>query len=152
MEPAHRELVETGFLSDANWSDTDHGEEDWLITYIPGTRAHEELERFGPPLFEGSLAESGQPKLPLGVDREREAEVEALVSMILEVTGDARNKPFYSRVARLCPPELIYRTLSEVKDAARLKQIRTTKGAYFTDIIKRHCKTRGVDLGLKADQ
>lgn len=150
LDPAHAELVRTEFLAEVQWAEVEKEHEDWLITYIPGERARAELERFGPSSFDTALTENEQPQLPLGVDREREAEIQALVSMILEVTGDAESKAFYQRVARLCPADLIYRTLSEVKDAARLKQIRTSKGAVFTDKIKRYCRGRGIELGLKA--
>jgi hypothetical protein len=76
-------------------------------------------------------------------------EVEALVKDILEVTGDEKSRLFYTKVARLCPSSLIYRCLSEVKDEAHRGLIRTTKGAVFTDKIKRYCKELDIDLGLK---
>jgi hypothetical protein len=40
LEPAHRELMETQFLSNVVWEET--GRRDWYIVYYPGRKAYEE--------------------------------------------------------------------------------------------------------------
>jgi hypothetical protein len=70
------------------------------------------------------------------------------------VTGDEHSRPFYAKLAQLAIAnprlwDLIYRTLGEVKEEAHEGLIRTTKGAVFTDKLKRYCKERGIDLGLR---
>jgi hypothetical protein len=156
LDPAHEELMRTDFLAAVEWSDTEgEGDEerDWLVTYVPGGRAIAEVERYRLSSWAG-LEEQEQEEvetlsLPFEVDEGRQAEIEALVEEILRVTGDEENEAFYQRVARLCPTDLIYRVLSEVKDEWRRGLIRTTKGAVFTDKLKRLCRERGIELGLR---
>ena len=78
-----------------------------------------------------------------------ESEVQALVSYMLEILEDPQSEGFYYKVARLCSSNLIYRCLSEVKDDWLQGKVRKSKGALFTDKIKRYCQERGIDLGLK---
>jgi hypothetical protein len=93
---------------------------------------------------------SGGPQL----SREQRAEAQGLVEEILRVTGDEHSRPFYAKLAQLAIVnprlwDLIYRTLGEVKEEAHEGLIRTTKGAVFTDKLKRYCKERGIELGLR---
>jgi len=76
--------------------------------------------------------------------------VTALVRDILEVTEDEKSRAFYTKIATRCPDDLIYRCLSEVKDDWLQGKVRKSKGALFTDKIKRYCRERGIDLGLKS--
>jgi hypothetical protein len=72
--------------------------------------------------------------------------VTPLVQDILAVVGDEHSRAFYIKIARGLDPDLIYRALSEVKEEERLGMIRTTKGAVFTDKIKRWAAERGMQL------
>ena len=47
LEPAHRKLVSTGFIKEPVWEPT-QSKSDWIISYEPGPRAIEEIERFKP--------------------------------------------------------------------------------------------------------
>jgi len=49
LNPAHKELKDTGFLSDYDW-DKDTGK-DWLIYYWPGERAKKEMRRIKKEFF-----------------------------------------------------------------------------------------------------
>jgi len=74
---------------------------------------------------------------------------------MLELLGDERSRPFYLKLARRAVDhprllDLVYRCLSEVKEEWREGLIRTSKGAVFVDKLKRYCKERGIDLGLKS--
>ena len=159
LDPAHEELLRAGFLAEVRWGEaasvedgdreeTGTGDGDWLITYVPGGRARAEVEQYALAPVEVLEGQDDAWKLPFELDAERRAEVEALVDEILRVTQDPGSRPFYRRVARLCPPELIYRVLSELRDEERRGRIRLSKGAAFTDKIKRYCGERGIDLGL----
>jgi hypothetical protein len=154
LDPAHEELMRTEFVAAVEWSDAEgEGDEerDWLVTYVPGGRAIAEVERYRLSSWAG-LEEQEEVEtlsLPFEVDEGREAEIEALVEEILRVTGDEESRAFYQRVARLCPTDLLYRVLSEVKDEWRRGLIRTTKGAVFTDKLKRLCREWGIELGLR---
>jgi hypothetical protein len=86
--------------------------------------------------------------LNVGRDRGRERKdlTEALVEDMLDALGDRHSLGFYRRVAERIPPEIIYRALSETKEEARVGRIRKTKGAFFTDLIKREAQEAGVGL------
>jgi hypothetical protein len=79
-------------------------------------------------------------------EKEKNVNVTPLVHDILAVVGDKHSRAFYIKVARVLDPDLIYRALSEVKEEERLGMIRTTKGAVFTDKIKRWAAERGIQL------
>jgi len=86
---------------------------------------------------------------------EVKATTKALVFDILEVTGDEHSRGFYTKLARLAAEnpvleDIIYVCLSEVKDEWHRGKIRKSKGALFTDKIKRYCQEREIDLGLKS--
>ena len=159
LSPAHVELEDTGFLSKVVWRQG-AAKDDWFIYYYPGPKAIEEvgkcqlpqgaviMEEAEPPQEElpptSAVDESSQ--LELGVD---ELELKGLVESMIEILGDEHSRPFYTKVARLCPSNVIYRILSEVKDDWLQGKVRKSKGALFTDKIKRYCQERGIDLGLK---
>jgi len=161
LEPAHRELKKTGFLREVVWQPTS-SKGDWFIYYYPGPRAEEEAGRYRLPddvdvvsLVEGgeeeeiSLQRGREGEKTLKLDP-REAELKGLIEEMVEVLGDERSRPFYAKVARLCPSSVIYRFLSEVKDEWLQGKVKKSKGALFTDKIKRYCQERGIDLGLKS--
>jgi len=155
LEPAHRELKETGFLERVMWRESPREGDDWFLYYFPGPRAREEVERLRLPedvlAGEGDL-ELGLESLPAGRakgGRSEEWEIEALVQEMLRVLEDERSKAFYRKVAKTVPADLIYRCLSEVKEEWHEGLIRTTKGAVFTDKLKRYCRERGIELGLR---
>lgn len=148
LDPAHNELIKTGFLSDVRWEDADGP--DWRIRYTPGERLHDEIEAFHTP----------DDRLHVDVDDAEpiraapsEAEVEAFANTILEVTEDEHSRAFYRKICRRALREpklydLIFRALGEVKEDAREGRIQTSRGAVFTDRLKRHCESFGIDLGL----
>lgn len=61
---------------------------------------------------------------------------ECLVEDILAVCGDQKSVNFYKKVARMVPQEIIYQTISEVKEVRDLGTIHKSKGALFTKLIK----------------
>jgi len=162
LQPAHQELKRTGFLAKVEW-EVDPEEDDWFIYYYPGPRAKEEIERYqirgesllpeGYATYEEQLPQLALPLPEISSSEEADAEAasqKALVKDILEVLGDEESRAFYEKIAKLCPFDLIYRVLGEVKEEYQMGRIRSTKGALFTDKIKRYCKERGIDLGLRS--
>jgi hypothetical protein len=171
LEPAHRELQKTGFLKDVLWEPTSE-EEDWFIYYYPGPRAIAEAGHYQLPEDILTIEEQEigpetqgrgqeQEKLPSSQSQDQEVyheqlglgleeiEIKGLVQHMIEVLGDEHSRPFYAKVARACPSQVIYRILSEVKDEWLQGRVRRSKGALFTDKIKRYCRERGIDLGLR---
>lgn len=73
-------------------------------------------------------------------------QTEALVLQMLDILGDSHSKNFYRKVAEKCPPQMIFTALSEVKDSAYRSKIKKSKGAFFTDLIKRYAQRQGIKL------
>ena len=71
-----------------------------------------------------------------------------LIADILKVCGDQHSRGFYNIVVQKMPAELIRAALSETKYRGATGQIRKSKGALFTDEIRRIAKARGIDLKL----
>lgn len=74
--------------------------------------------------------------------------VQALVEDMLNVLGDVKSRAFYAKIAKLCPQGMIYRALSETKQDYSDSSIRKSRGAIFTEKIKRYAKEAGIDLRL----
>ncbi|HIC96198.1 TPA: hypothetical protein EYP12_06185, partial [Candidatus Bipolaricaulota bacterium] len=152
LEPAHAELIDTDFLSEVEWREipSEDDEKDWLISYFPGPRVKEEIAQ-----AKGRL-EGREParELPPPSEAEDEAFIKGLARAMVEALEDEESYPFYRKLATLCLErplleDLVYQVLSEVKDEYHRGKIRKSKGALFTDKIKRYCQERGIDLGLK---
>ena len=74
------------------------------------------------------------------------ARQESLVSMMLEKLGDAQSENFYHKVAQRYPEELIHKSLSLTQEVIETKGIKKSKGAVFTDILKREGEKLGIVL------
>jgi hypothetical protein len=61
---------------------------------------------------------------------------EYMAQEMLAVLGDSHSLGFYRRVALVCTPGQIYPLLAEVKEAAAARQIKRTKGAMFTALVR----------------
>lgn len=70
---------------------------------------------------------------------------ESLTSMMLEKLGDVKSRGFYYKVAQKYPEELIHKCLSLTREVIETQKIKKSKGAVFTDILKRE----GERVGLK---
>jgi hypothetical protein len=139
---AHEELIETDFLAEVEWEE----QKPWFINYYPGDRALEEIAKVREVQTDLVLIE---PSPPMPTPTKEDYEIKALVEDILEITRDEKSRAFYAKVAKVCPSDLIYRVLSEVKDEYHRGTIKKSKGALFTDKLKRYCKEWGIDLGLR---
>lgn len=152
LRPAHEELEKTEFISKVHRREIP-GEKDWLISYFPGSRAKDEIER-AKEKKKKSKDFNRVEQLPTP-QTDDDALVKSLISSMLEALGDKENYPFYKKLALQCVNEprledIIFRALSDTKDADRRKEIRTTKGAYFTDSVKRYAKKCGINLRLRS--
>lgn len=75
-----------------------------------------------------------------------EREIDLLVRDILDVCEDEKSANFYRKAARLLPRQDIYRAISGVKELRQWGEIRTSKGAVFTSIIKKYADAQGIFL------
>lgn len=80
------------------------------------------------------------------VFKKEQYEIDVMVEDILTVCQDEKSTNFYKKVATLLPWEVIYRALSEAKETRDLGEIKKSKGALFTSLIKRYAKERGIEL------
>ena len=71
---------------------------------------------------------------------------ESLVQIMLEQLGDEKSENFYRKVAQRMPEEMIYRCLSLTREVGETSGIKKSRGAVFTDILKREGKKIGVTL------
>lgn len=155
LDGAHAELISSGFLAAAEREEIPE-EKDWVISYYPGPRAKEEVERAKRRLGERELGfEAESPEQLPSSEALNEAFVRNLAKELVQILGDERSYPFYKKLATLCLErprleDLIYQVLSEVKDDWLQGRVRKSKGAHFTDKIKRYCRERGIDLGLRS--
>jgi len=74
-----------------------------------------------------------------------------IVEDILEVTADPHSRGWYQKLAQLLPVDLLYAVISETKDAKHRGLIRTSPGAYFTDLLKRRAAQMGLTLPFGAE-
>ncbi len=72
-----------------------------------------------------------------------------LVAEILAVCGDPHSTGFYRRIVRIAPPHVIYTTLSEIRTHDRAGRIQTSRGAAFTDLLKRRLLSLDINPNLR---
>lgn len=72
---------------------------------------------------------------------------EGLVFEMVDVLGDRHSTGFYRKVARTMPEDLIFEVLSETKYQSNMGRVQKTRGAMFTDLIKRRARELGISLG-----
>ena len=77
-----------------------------------------------------------------------EIRVGSLVLEMLDVCRDRHSRGFYRLVAQNIPEELIRAALSETKYQYRMGRITKSRGAFFTDQLRRLARERGIELGV----
>ena len=88
-------------------------------------------------------------KSPSNAKISNTGEIEFLVMDMLELLQDEHSKGFYRLVAQKCPREMIYATLSEVKDLKLTHRLKKSAGHAFTKIIRERAKDASIELQLK---
>ena len=82
--------------------------------------------------------------------KKKRTQQKELLSQDLAVRlGDNHSLGFYRRVVDRMPENLIYQTLSEVKDTFLMGRLRKSKGALFNKIIQDKAIKNSIDLGIK---
>jgi hypothetical protein len=74
--------------------------------------------------------------------------VGSLVIEMLDVCRDKHSRGFYRLVAQNVPEELIRAALSETRYQDRMGRITKSRGAFFTDQLRRLARERGIELGV----
>jgi hypothetical protein len=76
----------------------------------------------------------------------KRAKVDQLVLEILEVTGDAKSRNFYFKLAWNLPEDIIRTAISDARSEKLAGKIRKSPGAFFTDWIKTLVATQGLKM------
>ena len=81
--------------------------------------------------------------------KKRPPEKEFLAKEIAEKLDDDHSLGFYRKIVDLMPENLIYQALSEVKDTSLTGNIKKSKAALFTTVIKTKAVEHNINLGIK---
>ena len=81
---------------------------------------------------------------------EESSRVRAMVDQMVEELADPGSRGFFRLVAHQLPEYLIYRALSETKDARLTGKVRKTPGAYFTHLVKTLAAEYGLELSIQS--
>jgi hypothetical protein len=77
--------------------------------------------------------------------KKAEGEVTYLAEQIVQGCADAKSRPFYEKVSRVLPSDVIYRFLSEIRQDARVR----SRGAVFTTKVKAYLRAHPGQVGLR---
>jgi len=81
--------------------------------------------------------------------KNKKYQVDALVLEMEETLKDRHSTQFYKRIAERCPSQMIYTALSQIKDMNARGQIKKSKAALFTGLIKKMAAEAQIELHLK---
>lgn len=85
------------------------------------------------------------------ISKKEKLEREYLAQELAERLEDEKSLGFYRRIVNMVPKQIVYQTLSEVKDTYLTGRVRKSKGALFNSVIQAKAKEYGIDLELKRD-
>ena len=137
LDPSHIELQKLQLIETWEYHITANGA-DYIITYYPGQKffydqKQKDTRRDRAEQIEtGKQPEPSQSPQPSLLDRHQ-----MILSDILSTCGDLKNEPSYRKIAANYSEPLIRMALSETRQAHLEGRILKTKGAYFTDTLKR---------------
>jgi len=136
LDPSHKELEREKIL--AHWEYQESGDE-IVITYHAGSKFAEEMKaRSERAELSRAIESQGKEVVPAHALEEQRAKNQLFVDDIIAVTGSQDSAQYYGGLVARVPHQLIYRALSETKDAKLTGKIRTTPAQFFTDLIKRY--------------
>ena len=133
LDPSHQELQQLGFLAQWEYRKNVNGTV-YIIVYYPGQKFFDDqtAKDVRRQLAERiETAKFPSPQLDL-IGRS-----DLLLSDILDICGDRRNTAAYLKIIKTHPESIIRMALSETKQAHLEGRIMRSRGAYFTDALKR---------------
>jgi hypothetical protein len=81
--------------------------------------------------------------------KKRTPEKEAFASYMAEQLDDDHSLGFFRKIVDFVPENLIFQALSEVKDTHLTGNIKKSKAALFTTVIKTKAREHNINLGIK---
>ena len=85
----------------------------------------------------------------LQIPKKKKYYIDALIIQMEEILNDKHSRDFYKIIARNCPSQMIYTALSQVKDADAQGQIKKSRAALFTGLIKKMAREAQIQLNLR---
>ena len=137
LDPSHIELQKLQLIETWEYHKTTNGL-DYIITYYPGQKFYYDQKQKDARRDLAAQIETGTPEVPAEppqptlIDRSQ-----MILSDILNTCGDHKNEPSYRKIVATYSEPLIRMALSETRQAHLEGRILKTKGAYFTDTLKR---------------
>jgi len=89
---------------------------------------------------QNETGEGGQKSFTL------DAEQQWFADYLVDQLKDQKSKNFYEKVAYIVNRHVIYKCLSLTEETAQYDGIKKSKGAIFTDHLKRECEAQGIKL------
>jgi hypothetical protein len=135
LDPSHRELQTVGFLETWSYRKNADGTA-YLMIYYPGQKFFNDQQakdarRQLAEQIDNWQSSSPSPQLDL-IDRSS-----LLLADILDTCGDQKNTAAYLKIIKDYHEPFIRMALSETRQAHLEGRITKTRGAYFTDTLKR---------------
>ncbi len=138
LDPSHSELQKLQLIETWEYRKTMNGL-DYIITYYPGQKFFYDQKQKDSRRDLAAQIDNGKPEeahatppqLAL-IDR-----TQMILSDILNTCGDHNNESSYRKIVATYSEPLIRTALSETRQAHLEGRILKTKGAYFTDTLKR---------------
>ncbi|MBA7490505.1 hypothetical protein ES702_01043 [subsurface metagenome] len=101
-------------------------------------------------LQETVIQETNNVNVSYQSPKKAQYQVDGLVLEMEEVLQDKHSNKFYKKIAQRCPPQMIYTALSQIQDMNNRRQIKKSKAALFTGLIKKMAQEAHLELNLKA--
>jgi Replication initiator protein A len=142
LDPSHKELQNLGFLAKWEYHKTSKGD-NYVITYHPGKKFFYDQEEKEGRRELATRIDTGNHQEPIRSSQlELTDRTNALLTDILTTCGDPHSEGSYRKLIATHSEELIRTALSETRQAKLEGRILKSKGAYFTDTLKRLAELR----------
>jgi len=142
LDPSHKELKNLGFLETWTYHKTSKGD-DYIISYHPGKKFfYDQEEKEGRRELATRIDTGNNPESNQSQQLELTDRTNALLSDILSICGDPHSEGSYRKIIATHSEELIRTALSETRQAKFEGRIIKSRGAYFTDTLKRIAELR----------
>jgi hypothetical protein len=144
LDPSHRELEREGFLERWEYRPAAHGS-DYIVVYYPGQKFfHDQQEKDARRTLAAQIDTWQSASSSLQLDLIDGSDL--LLADILDMCGDRQNTAAYLTILKTYPEPLIRMALSETRQAHLEGRITKSRGAYFTDTLKRIAQFRATKV------
>jgi hypothetical protein len=142
LDPSHTELQNLGFLAKWTYHQTSK-HNDYIITYHPGEKFfYDQQEKEGRRELAVRIGNDNHQEPNRSLQIELTDRTNALLADILATCDDPHSEGSYRKLIATHSEELIRTVLSETRQAKLEGRILKSKGAYFTDTLKRLTELR----------